>query len=139
MTMPDRGATKLDVATSLSLSLATVRPDGRPHVVPVWFHWDGEMFVVLTKPHAQKVRNLLSEPRAMVSIGQPGGADATLLEVTGEVEADGAATVAGHFAAKYHGPLEALGLTIGRFVEIYPSVIRLRPTRRLSWGHQGLA
>jgi predicted pyridoxine 5'-phosphate oxidase superfamily flavin-nucleotide-binding protein len=21
--------------------LSSVQPDGRPHVVPVWFHWDG--------------------------------------------------------------------------------------------------
>ena len=135
VTVLRRSAPQLEAATSLAL--ATVRPDGRPHVDPVWFYWDGEAFVVLTKPHAQKVRNLLSEPRAMVSIGQPGSPDATLVEVTAEVETDGAATIAGHFAAKYRGPLEALGLTIGRLVETYPSVIRLRPTRRLSWGHPG--
>jgi len=23
--------------------LSTTRPDGRPHIVPVWFSWDGEV------------------------------------------------------------------------------------------------
>ena len=25
-------------------ALSTVRPDGRPHVVPVWYEWDGKEF-----------------------------------------------------------------------------------------------
>ena len=38
--------------------LSSVRPDGRPHVVPVWFVWEDGSIVVVSKPGAQKVRNL---------------------------------------------------------------------------------
>ena len=28
--------------------LGTVRPDGRPHLVPIWFLWDGESVLFFT-------------------------------------------------------------------------------------------
>ena len=73
----------------------------------------------------------------MVCVGQPGETDASLIEVTAEVEAGDAAEWAGRIASKYHENVEALGLTVDRFVETYPDVIRLRPTRWLSWGGPG--
>lgn len=39
--------------------------------------------------------------------------------------------------SKYHHHSETLGLTVERFVETYPCVIRLRPTRWLTWGGPG--
>ena len=129
----DGGLTPLD--TAASLSLATVRPDGRPHVVPLWFTRDRETIVVFSKPDAQKVRNLVVEPRAMVSVGQPGEEGASLIEVIAEVEPGVTAALAGRFASKYHDHVEMLGLTLDRFVD--PLVIRLRPTRMLSWGGPG--
>ena len=125
--------------TAGSLSLATVRPDGRPHVVPLWFIRDSETFVVFSKTNAQKVRNLEAEPRAMVSVGQPGEAEASLIEVIAEFEGGGEPGLPDRFASKYHHQFEALGLTVERFVETYPCVIRLRPTRWLSWGGPGWA
>jgi nitroimidazol reductase NimA-like FMN-containing flavoprotein (pyridoxamine 5'-phosphate oxidase superfamily) len=38
--------------------LSSVQADGRPHLVPVWFHWDGERIVAFSKPNARKVENL---------------------------------------------------------------------------------
>ncbi|KKL27226.1 hypothetical protein LCGC14_2387280, partial [marine sediment metagenome] len=35
-------------------ALATVRPDGRPHVLPVWFDFDGSEFTVSTFRGTQK-------------------------------------------------------------------------------------
>src|SRR5919106_6923122 len=52
--------------------LSSVRPDGAPHVVPLWFMWDGESILVFSKPGAQKVRNIRAEPRVMIAVGEPG-------------------------------------------------------------------
>jgi nitroimidazol reductase NimA-like FMN-containing flavoprotein (pyridoxamine 5'-phosphate oxidase superfamily) len=45
-----------------SIWLATVRPDGRPMVAPVWFWWDGEAnpprLYFITASSTQKARNL---------------------------------------------------------------------------------
>lgn len=52
--------------------LSTVRPDGGPHLVPIWFWWDGQALLVFSKPGAQKVRNLRAHPSVMLAIGDAG-------------------------------------------------------------------
>lgn len=42
--------------------LATVRPDGRPHVVPIWFDLDGEQLLFTTGENTVKARNLRHNP-----------------------------------------------------------------------------
>lgn len=48
--------------------LATVRPDGRPHVVPVWFVLDGEDLVFTTWHTSVKAVNLRRDPRATLCV-----------------------------------------------------------------------
>ena len=49
--------------------LSTVRPNGGPHLVPIWFWWDGETVLVFSKPEAQKVRNLRANAAVMLALG----------------------------------------------------------------------
>ena len=49
-------------------SLATVRPDGRPHVAPVWFDLDGDTVVFTTWHTSVKARNLRDDPRASLCV-----------------------------------------------------------------------
>src|SRR5262245_48351227 len=66
--------------------VGTTRPDGAPHVVPVWFVWDGGSIVAFSKPDAQKVRNLRTDPRVMVAVGRPGATfEVELLEAVAEL------------------------------------------------------
>src|SRR5262245_31511253 len=48
--------------------LATVGPDGHPHVVPVWFVVDGEHLVITTMSRSAKARHLARDPRVSVSV-----------------------------------------------------------------------
>ncbi len=48
--------------------LATVRPDGRPHVVPVWFMVEGKDLVFNTWHTSLKARNLAADPRAALVV-----------------------------------------------------------------------
>ena len=48
--------------------LATVRPDGRPHVAPVWFVLDGDDLVFMTGKTTVKGKNILHDPRVMISV-----------------------------------------------------------------------
>ncbi|MGI5236573.1 TIGR03618 family F420-dependent PPOX class oxidoreductase [Dactylosporangium sp. CA-139066] len=48
--------------------LATILPDGAPHVVPVWVGARGEHIVFLTGPGMRKARNLRRDPRLALSI-----------------------------------------------------------------------
>ena len=43
--------------------VATVRKDGRPHVVPVWFTLDGDTNVFTTGEHSAKAANIRRDPR----------------------------------------------------------------------------
>ena len=47
--------------------LATVRPDGAPHLVPVFAAWAGTSFFVASKDRARKSRNLEAESRCVIS------------------------------------------------------------------------
>lgn len=48
--------------------LATVRPDGRPHVVPVWYVRDGQDLVFTTGAESVKARNLRHQPWASLCV-----------------------------------------------------------------------
>jgi PPOX class probable F420-dependent enzyme len=48
--------------------LATVLPDGAPHVVPVWVGLEGERIAFFTQPASRKAQNLAHEPRVAISL-----------------------------------------------------------------------
>jgi PPOX class probable F420-dependent enzyme len=119
--------------------LSTVRADGRPHLVPVWFHWDGEQIVAFSKPRARKVENLRGRPSVMLAIGTPGpDFEVELIEAVAELpDAPSASLMPEGFAHKYRELLRRAGLTAQRFAEVYSQAIVLRPTRFLGYGGAG--
>ncbi len=48
--------------------LATVRKDGRPHVVPIWFDLDGDTIVFTTGHTSVKALNMRRGPRVCLCI-----------------------------------------------------------------------
>jgi PPOX class probable F420-dependent enzyme len=48
--------------------LASVLPDGAPHVVPLWVGTHGDHVVILTGPDSRKARNLRRDPRVALSM-----------------------------------------------------------------------
>jgi PPOX class probable F420-dependent enzyme len=121
--------------------LSSVQADGRPHLVPVWFHWDGDQIVAFSKPRARKVENLRDEPRVMLAIGTPGlDFEVELIEATAELpDASAAEVMPAGFGAKYRELLRRANLTVHRFAEVYSQPIVLRPTRFLGYGGRGWA
>jgi PPOX class probable F420-dependent enzyme len=119
--------------------LSSVQGDGNPHVVPVWFHWDGERIVAFSKPHARKVDNLRRHPRVMLAVGAPGpDFEVELIEAHAELpDAPAEELVPRDFAAKYRDLLRRAGLTLQRYTEVYSQPIVLRPTRFLGYGGHG--
>jgi PPOX class probable F420-dependent enzyme len=119
--------------------LSSVQRDGRPHVVPVWFHWDGERIVAFSKPNARKVDNLRDQPSVMLAVGTPGPEfEVELIEATAEIpEADAAEVMPEGFGTKYRELLRRADLTVQRFAEVYSQPIVLRPTRFLGYGGRG--
>lgn len=121
--------------------LSSVRPDGGPHVVPMWFHWDGESILVFSKPGAQKVRNVRAEPRVMVAVGEPGPAfDVELVDAVAQLAREPTSRLmSDEFARKYAGLADLAGISFDRFAAVYEQPIWIRPTRWLDWGGVGWA
>lgn len=51
--------------------LACIRPDGHPHVIPVWQEWDGEAFYVIALHGSQWAEHLLRNPSVSLSVDEP--------------------------------------------------------------------
>lgn len=115
--------------------LSTVRPDGTPHLVPIWFSWDGQSVLIASKPHAKKVANLRANPRVMLALGEPeDDFDVGLVEGVAEiVEAPASDVLPSNHLAKYRAEMAAIGLSRDEYLATYSLVIRVRPTRFLPW------
>ncbi|GAA3208132.1 PPOX class F420-dependent oxidoreductase [Dactylosporangium siamense] len=59
--------------------IATLLPDGSPHVVPVWVDREGDRIAVLTGPGSRKARNVARDPRVAISIIDQADPKATAL------------------------------------------------------------
>lgn len=50
--------------------IATVKKDGSPYVVPVWYEWDGKYLYVVARQRSAWVQNILRDPRVAVVIDE---------------------------------------------------------------------
>jgi hypothetical protein len=66
--------------------VATVGLDGRPHVVPLWFVWDGESMWLSSVVRSQRWTDLMRDPRVAVVVDAGVGyAELRGVELSGEV------------------------------------------------------
>lgn len=136
-TIDARAAARLDrmLRAESVVWLSTVCPDGSPHLVPIWFSWDGETVLIASKPGAKKVANLRANPSVMLALGEPeDDFDVGMVQGIAELPGEPAAELlpAGHLG-KYRSQMAAIGLTPEEFLRTYSQVIRIRPTRFLPW------
>jgi PPOX class probable F420-dependent enzyme len=61
--------------------LCTVRPDGRPHNVPVWFAWHDPTMLIFSMPKTAKVGDMRRSPAVSLALDSAdGGQDVVLAE-----------------------------------------------------------
>jgi PPOX class probable F420-dependent enzyme len=63
---PEQRAFLLESAHTAKL--ATVRDDGRPHVIPIWFDLDGDTLVFTTWHTTVKAANMRRDPRVCLCV-----------------------------------------------------------------------
>jgi hypothetical protein len=111
--------------------LATTRPDGRPHVKPLWAVWvDGALYFDGI-PTARWARNLATNPAAAVHLES--GEDVVILEGTVEDLANTDAELGARVAAAYSA---TYGLALDDPILPQPAtrgIFRLRPRLALAW------
>lgn len=54
--------------TEAIIWLASVRPDGRPHLVPLWFAWHAGNIYICTEDNSVKVRNIRANPHVALAL-----------------------------------------------------------------------
>jgi hypothetical protein len=81
--------------------ISTTRPDGRPHVMPVWGVWIEQKFYFGTDRRSRKGRNLARQPAIVVHLES--GDDVVIMEGVAEQVTDSPSLAAVDFAynAKY--------------------------------------
>ncbi len=115
--------------------LATVRPDGRPHLVPVWFLWDGETILIFSQPNNQKIHNLRAHPAVTLALEAANeGEDVAILEGRARlVGPDDIQASAPDYVAKYESGMAELGMTWDTMSASYSQPIRVTPSRLVTW------
>lgn len=71
-----------------NMIVAGIRQDGRPHLTPCWFHWDGERFYVSTTRSRVKYAIFRRDPRAQLAIDDSTSFAAVLVPATVEISED---------------------------------------------------
>jgi len=72
------------LAEPRNVIVAGIRKDGRPHVSPNWYFWDGEKFYVSTTRNRAKYNVFRRDPRVELVIDDP--ADHRYIGLSGTVE-----------------------------------------------------
>ena len=117
---------------NLIIWISSVRPDGRPHSVPVWFLWEDGTVLIFSRPD-QKIKNLRANPRVVLALDDTqGGDDVVLFEGTTELLPTPSLEVMNAaYAAKYQRQLAEFQWTRESMAQDYSQPIRVTPTRFL--------
>jgi general stress protein 26 len=121
--------------------LATTNPETlQPHVVPVWFLWDGSTIWISAFVSTRKVRDLMKNLRCAVLVEpkQPAdGLQAVLLEGQADLISEPASLVAEMSAriyTKYLGPEGVLAAEPQSWMHDPENrLVKLIPARRMAW------
>jgi PPOX class probable F420-dependent enzyme len=140
--MPTRKARLLDTTTArgkhiqrrlekeIVIWLATSGAEGRAHVVPVWFLWDGDSLLVYSLP-GQKVRDMEANPLVAMHLNSNAeGGDIVRIDGTAaRLRRYPAAHKVPDYVRKYAALIKSYGWTAESFAKDYHVVLRVRPTR----------
>ncbi len=118
-----------DVCAKLTKSknywIATARPDGRPHSMPVWGVWLDGALIFGTDRNSRKARNLQRQPVAIVHLES--GDDAVILECAAQEITDAAeiAAIDAAYKKKYKMKLTDAPGT--------PYIVAMKPRVAFAW------
>ena len=130
MSQPRHAHADERLRNDLMIWLGTVRPDGRPHLVPVWFLWDGSTILIFSK-NDHKVRNIQSNQRVMLALDDTkGGEDVVMIEGVAALLEPGSVTPAlPAYEKKYAAKLAEFNWTGESMGREYTEPISIKPTK----------
>jgi PPOX class probable F420-dependent enzyme len=128
----DRERVEARLRQNLMAWLTTVRPDGQPVSVPVWFlmREDGTILLYST-PGKQKLRNIADNPKVSLGLDVTDiGRSIVRMEGIARVAHDQpAANQHPAYLAKYTERIGAMFDTPERFAELFSTAVIITPTK----------
>ena len=118
--------------------LATVRPDGRPHLAPIWYMEEDGKAYMITGPDAVRFRNVRQNPKVSLSIA----ADQrpfkyVILEGEGRLTEDNVNQVTERICVRYEGPEGGRAYARGIIERGNARVLEVKVQRVISWDGTG--
>jgi PPOX class probable F420-dependent enzyme len=111
--------------------LTSVGSDGTPQPRPVWYLWDGETFLIYSRPDTAKLRHIAANSHVALHFdGNGDGGD--IVVFTGEAIITAGAPPADQnlaYLEKYDSGLKRINQTAAQFGKNYSVAIRVRPLR----------
>ena len=118
----------------LLADLATVRPDGSPHVAPVWFQYSDGQVRIVAQTSSVKIRNIQHEPRVSLSVAtHERPYKYVLVSGTAKLSEEGIPELTRALAIRYQGKEEGDRYADRVLAEMDFFVITILPDKALSW------
>jgi len=114
--------------------IATVKKDGSPHVVPVWFLWEGGELIIVTYPNSVKIKNIKRDNRVAVAIDVPDPGKGVIVEGTAQLSNDEVKETTRKISAKYMKP-EELDDYVESVLKTPMVVITVVPKKLITWDY----
>lgn len=109
----------------------TVRADGQPQPTPVWFVQQNDEYILYSSPDAQKVKNVMANPKVALTYNESLDAEEYLV-IMGDARIDRQPILPSKNAAyhaKYAQGIIDIGMTDESFDARYSVAIHITPTR----------
>jgi len=128
------------LAQPLVARLATVRPDGRPQVVPMWFIYQDGVVYMSTGVEAAKVRHIRHNDRVAITIDvmeAPLKNKGVIIDGRAEIQTDGVLDVTRRIYKKYMGEEGSATPVAQRSINRPRVILKITPNRLVSFDTTG--
>jgi PPOX class probable F420-dependent enzyme len=115
--------------------MTTVRSDGQPQTVPVWFVWDGEEILIYSQPNRQKLKNISRNHHVGLNLNSDAqGNNVLRLEGTATIANDAPpSSEIPSYVEKFREGMARIGFDVQGFARAYSIALRVRPERWQIW------
>jgi PPOX class probable F420-dependent enzyme len=115
--------------------LTTVRSDGQPQTVPVWFLWSDEEILIYSQPDRRKLKNISRNPHVGLNLNSDAqGGNVVRLEGTATVADDAPpSSEVPSYVEKYRESIARIGFDVESFAQAYSVPVRIKPERWQVW------
>jgi PPOX class probable F420-dependent enzyme len=105
--------------------LVTVRADGTPDPLPIWFLWEEESALLYSRPGTRKLRNLEHNPRAALHLeADEEGGDIVIVHGRLAISDDPPADAVPAYVEKYRERAARLGWSPEEFAKLFSVPLR---------------